>query len=81
MTTTTETMAVAVAGCLADLISQCQIATVVWHNLLKGCGAVSLGPRACNLLNVAGCQPADRVGECEYVHRWRLRVSWRNGAR
>ena len=78
-------MAVAVAGGLADLISQCQIATVVWHNHLKGCGAVGLGPRAgpraCNLLSVAGCQPADRVGECEYVHRWRLRVSWRNGAR
>ena len=44
-TTTAETTAVAVAGCLADLISQCQIATVVWHNPLKGCGAVSLGPR------------------------------------
>ena len=28
-------MAVAVAGGLADLIRQCQIATVVWHNHLK----------------------------------------------
>ena len=57
-------MAVAVAGGLADLISQCQIATVVWHNHLKGCGAVGLGLQSFECCGLSACGPGRRVRIC-----------------